>query len=94
MTQFSSVYEVFGQSLILLHHSLPWDPPTGYQIATKVTLTQIGIQAQPDIQDFHDNQHSQQFMFCCERCLHLGPPQDIYRDIRKDASVPWSQSKC
>jgi hypothetical protein len=24
---------------------LPWDTPTGYQIATEVTLTQIGIQA-------------------------------------------------
>jgi hypothetical protein len=30
---------------------------------------------QPDRQDFHGNQQSQQFMYCCERCLHLGPPQ-------------------
>jgi hypothetical protein len=25
--------------------SLPWEPPTGYQISNEVTVTQIGIQA-------------------------------------------------
>jgi hypothetical protein len=31
--------------------SLPRDTPTGYQIATEVTLTQIGIQATASYQD-------------------------------------------
>jgi hypothetical protein len=32
--------------------SLPWDPPTGYQIATEVTVTQIGIQATARLTEF------------------------------------------
>jgi hypothetical protein len=39
------------------------------------------------INNFHGNQLSQQYMNCCEQCLHLAPPQGINRDIRKDASV-------
>jgi hypothetical protein len=34
--------------------SLPWDTPTGYQIATEITLTQIGIQATAIYQDDTD----------------------------------------
>jgi hypothetical protein len=42
---------------------------------------------QPDKQQFHGNQQSQQYMNCCKQCLHLGRPQDINRDIREEASV-------
>jgi hypothetical protein len=42
---------------------------------------------QSDKQNFHGNQLSQQYTNCWERCLHLGPPQDINIDIRDlDAS--------
>jgi hypothetical protein len=51
---------------------------------TKLLRKSVSKQ-QLDKQDFHGNQQSQQFMYCWERCLHLGPPQDIYRDIRENA---------
>jgi hypothetical protein len=44
-------------------------------------LTKSVSKQQPDKHNFHGNQLSQQYMNCCERCLHLGPPQDINRDI-------------
>jgi hypothetical protein len=44
----NSPENIKGFSLELISHlcgSLPWEPPTGYQMATEVTVTQIGIQA-------------------------------------------------
>jgi hypothetical protein len=34
----------------------------------------------PDKQNFHGNQKSQQNMYYCEQCFHLGPPQGNLRD--------------
>jgi hypothetical protein len=60
-----------------------WEPSMG----TSHRLPKSVSKQQPDKQNFHGNQLSQQYINCCERCLHLGRPQDINRDIREDASV-------
>jgi hypothetical protein len=63
--------------------TLLWEPSMG----TSQRLPKSVSKQQPDKQNFHDNQLSQQYINCCERCLYLGPPQGINRDIREDASV-------
>jgi hypothetical protein len=78
---------------ILLHVSVFCIPCVGafHGILPQDTklLPRNRLRKSPDKHDFHGNQQSQKFMYCCERCLHLGPPQDINWDI-PITSTSWN----
>jgi hypothetical protein len=93
--QIACVFRVYVRGVLIfetLCGNLPWEPPTGYQITTEVTAMQSVSKQQPDKQNLRGKKQSQQYMNCCSQCLHLGPPQDINRDIREDACQSVSKT--